>query len=190
MTIPGTPILVEGHAIVSSDGMIADATGAMPPELRNDADWRLFQAALDRSALVVLGRIGHARHPNPGRLRLVLTRSVESLEADPADPLATYWNPSGIAIGQVIANLGISEGTIAVTGGTGTFDLFLPYCDRFVLAEVRGLEMPNGTPCFTKGHPRFVFPGEGLEARDMQAIDRGVIQTHWVRKVKSGQAST
>lgn len=188
MTIPGTPILVEGHAIVSSDGMIADATGAMPPELRNDADWHLFQAALDRSALVVLGRIGHARHPNPGRRRLVLTRSVETLASDPADPLATYWNPSGIDIAQIVATLGISEGTIAVTGGTGVFDHFLPLYDRFVLAEVRGLRMQNCTPCFTKGHPRFVFPGAGLEARDMQAIAPGVIQTRWVRAVKSGQA--
>lgn len=188
MTIPGTSLLVEGHAIVSDDGMIADASGAMPPELRNDADWRLFQAALDRSALVVLGRIGHARHPNPGRRRLVLTRSVEALEPDPADPLASYWNPSGITVGDVATRLGVTEGTIAITGGTGTFDLFLPLYDRFVLAEVRGLRMHNGTQCFTKGHPRLVLPGAGLEARDMEAIDRGVIQTQWVRAVKSGQA--
>lgn len=188
MTIPGTSLLVEGHAIVSDDGMIADASGAMPPELRNDADWRLFQAALDRSALVVLGRIGHARHPNPGRRRLVLTHSVDALEPDPADPLASYWNPSGITVGDVATRLGITEGTIAITGGTGTFDLFLPLYDRFVLAEVRGLRMHNGTQCFTKGHPRLVLPGAGLEARDMEAIDRGVIQTQWVRAVKSGQA--
>jgi hypothetical protein len=187
MTIPGTSILVEGHAIVSSDGMIADATGAMPDGLRNDADWRLFQAALDRSALVVLGRIGHARHPNPGRRRLVLTRAVVAFEPDTADPLATLWNPSGMDIAEVASRLGISAGTIAITGGTGTFDHFLPLYDRFVLAEVRGLDLPEGTPCFTKGHPRFVLPGAGLEARDMEAIDRGVIQTQWVRAVKSGQ---
>lgn len=187
MTIPGTDILVEGHAIVSSDGMIADEAGGMPPELRNDADWRLFQAALGRAALVVLGRIGHARHPNPGRRRLVLTRSVADLQPDPIDAQSTYWNPAGLDITEVVARLGITGGVVAVTGGTGTFDLFLPWYDRFVLAEVRGLEMPNGTPCFSKGHPRFVFPGAGLEARDMETIDRGVVQTHWVRATKSGQ---
>lgn len=187
MTIPGTGILVEGHAIVSADGMIADQAGAMPPELRNDVDWRLFQAALDRAALVVLGRIGHLRHPNPGRRRLVLTRSVVDLQPDPVDSRASYWNPAGLDITEVVARLGIHEGTIAVTGGTGAFDLFLPWYDRFVLAEVRGLAMHNGTPCFSKGHPRFVFPGVGLEARDMQLIDKGVVQTHWVRAAKSGQ---
>lgn len=184
MTIPGTDILVEGHAIISDDGMIADATGGMPPELRNDADWRLFQAALDRAALVVLGRIGHMRHPNPGRRRLVLTHSVTDLQPDPVDAKSSYWNPAGLDITEVMARLGITEGTVAITGGTGTFDLFLPWYDRFVLSEVRGLNMPDGTPCFTKGHPRFVLPGAGLEARDMEMIDRGVVQTQWVRVPK------
>jgi len=187
MTIPGTEILVEGHAIVSSDGMIAAADGSMPPQLRNDADWRIFQSALDRAALVVLGRIGHARHPNPGRRRLVLTHSVAELETDPQDGLSSYWNPSGLEIAAALDRLGIHEGTIAVTGGTGTFDLFLPWYDRFLLSEVRSFELPDGIPCFSKGHPRFTLPGAGLEPRDMELIDRGVVQTHWVRAAKSGQ---
>jgi len=188
MSIAGTNILVEGHAIISADGMIAAADGSMPPELRNDADWRLFQASLDRAALVVLGRLGHMRHPNPGRRRLVLTRSVADLQPDPLDPKATYWNPGGIDIAEVMARLNIAEGTLAITGGTGAFDLFLPLYDRFVLSEVRDLILSDGTPCFTKGHPRFVLPGASLEARDMELIDRGVVQTQWVRKPKSGQA--
>lgn len=179
MSIPGSSVIVEGHAIVSVDGMIAAADGSMPPALRSEADWHLFQAALDVAALVVLGRIGHTRHPNPGRRRLVLTRSVTDLQPDPADPLATLWNPAGMEIGAVLDQLGITEGTIAITGGTGTFDLFTPFYDRFVLSEVRGLTLDNGIPCFTKGHPRFVLPGAGLEARDMEMIDRGVVQTQW-----------
>ncbi len=181
MSIPGSAVIVEGHAIVSVDGMIAAADGAMPPALRNEADWRIFQAALDVAALVVLGRLGHTRHPNPGRRRLVLTRSVDSLEPDADDPLTTYWNPVNIEIGLVLERLGITEGVIAVTGGTGTFDLFVPMFDRFVLSEVRDLALDNGIPCFSKGHPRLVLPGAGLEARDMELIDRGVVQTQWLR---------
>lgn len=181
MSIPGSSVIVEGHAIVSVDGMIAAADGTMPPALRNEADWRIFQAALDVAALVVLGRLGHTRHPNPGRRRLVLTRSIDSLEPNPYDPLTTYWNPSSIEIGPVLERLGITEGVIAVTGGTGTFDLFVPLFDRFVLSEVRDLTLDHGIPCFTKGHPRLVLPGAGLEARDMELIDRGVVQTQWVR---------
>jgi hypothetical protein len=181
MPIQGTSVIVEGHAIVSVDGMIAAADGTMPPALRSEADWRIFQAALDVAALVILGRLGHERHPNPGRRRLVLTRSVVTLEPDPDDPLTHNWNPANIEIAHVLDRLGITEGVLAVTGGTGTFDLFLPFYDRFVLSEVRGLTLDNGIPCFTKGHPRFVLPGAGLEARDMELIDRGVIQTQWVR---------
>jgi len=181
MSIPQSSVIVEGHAIVSVDGMIAAADGSMPPALRNEADWRLFQAALDRAALVVLGRVGHSRHPNPGRRRLVLTRSVIALEPDGADPLTHFWNPAGLGIADVLAQLGIADGTIAITGGTGTFDLFLPLFDRFVLAEVRDLMLPDGIPTFSKGHPRLVLKGSGLEARDMELIDRGVVQTQWVR---------
>lgn len=181
MSIPGSSVIVEGHAIVSVDGMIAAADGTMPPALRNEADWRIFQAALDAAALVVLGRLGHERHPNPGRKRLVLTRSVDTLERDPDDPLTHYWNPANIEIGPVLDQLGITDGVLAVTGGTGTFDLFLPLFDRFVLSEVRDLTLADGIPCFTKGHPRLVLPGAGLEARDMELIDRGVVQTQWVR---------
>ncbi len=184
MPIPSSKVIVEGHAITSADGMIAAADGTMPPELHSEADWRLFQAALDDSVLVVLGRIGHARHPNPGRSRLVLTRSVADLSPDPSDQHATFWNPAGMEIAAVLDRLGISEGTVAVTGGTGTFDHFLPFYDRFVLSEVRGLTLPGGIPCFSKDHPRFVLPGAGLEPRDMEIIDRGVLQTHWVRAEK------
>ncbi len=73
--------------------MIADQQGQMPPQLRNDADWQQFQAALDQAALVVLGREGHQKHPNPGRRRLVLTRRVRGLVLDPEDRLSHFWNP-------------------------------------------------------------------------------------------------
>lgn len=181
MPIPGSEVHIEGHAIVSDDGMIASADGTMPDRLRVDADWRWFQAALDRAALVVLGRLGHLRHRNPGRRRLVLTRSVTDLLADPADPLATLWNPAACGLAEALHRLSIDRGTVAITGGTGAFDLAVPYYDSFVLSEVRGLAIPDGVPCFSTGHPRFVLPGAGLGPTDMHAIAPGVIQTTWTR---------
>jgi hypothetical protein len=176
-------LAVEGHAIVSADGMIADARGEMPGRLRNDADWRYFQAALDRAALVVLGRLGHARHPNPGRRRLVLTHQIETLEQDRHDALATFWNPAGLPLQHVLDSLGVYEGTLAITGGTGSFDLFLPYYSSFVLAEVHGFLLPGGTPCFSNGHPRDVLRAAGLRPGKTLTIDpsANVTQTDWTR---------
>lgn len=184
LTLPLPPsIRVTGHAIVSADGMIADAEGAIPPQLRNETDWRRFQAALDDARLVVLGRIGHQRHPNRGRRRLVLTRSIPRLAPLSEDPLVHFWNPAGAEFADVLLELGIAAGNIAVTGGTGTFDQFLDCYDRFVLAEVHDQILPGGTPCFGGGHPRVALAAAGLVPAQPDLIDwdASVTETVWRR---------
>lgn len=179
----GKTYRVIGHAIVSADGMIADADGVMPAPLRNDADWAIFQAALDRSSIVVVGRLGHRRHPNPGRRRLVFTGSVERFETDAADPLATLFNPAGMAVEDVLDRTGVPEGVVAVTGGRQVFEHFLPDYDEFMLAEVDGFALPGGTPCFSAGHPRAVLAAAGLVPAERREIDpsNGVTLTRWER---------
>lgn len=170
-----------GHAIVSADGMIADRQHMMPLALKNDADWRRFQAALNDAALVVVGRLGHEAHPNPGRKRLVVTSRVAWLERDPADDNAMLWNPVGIGLTRVLAGLGLTEGTIAVTGGTRVFDLFLPLFTQFDLVEVTGVTIPDGVPCFTDGPPAAMLARAGMVAGTPEALDAGVDLTVWSR---------
>lgn len=172
-------LTIEGHAIVSADGMIADAAGEYPPALRNDADWAQYQAALDRSALVVLGRRGHERHPNPGRRRLVLTHRVARLAEDPNDPRATLWNPGTLPLRDAVAALGIDAGIIAITG---VFDLFIADYDRFALSESHRLLLA-GRPCFAGGHPRAVLAEAGLRPISVELIDpvAMVTTTVWER---------
>ena len=43
----------------------------------------------------------------------------------------------------MLETLGIEDGIVAITGGTGTFDLFAPLLDAFVLSEVHGLVLPG-----------------------------------------------
>jgi len=72
---------VEGFAIVSDDDRIADAHGRMPDALRNEADWRTFQAGLDRMDAVLLGRISHEVTPDrSGRLRIVVSAHADGIE--------------------------------------------------------------------------------------------------------------
>ena len=175
------PIEIVGHAIVSSDGKIADGARNMPAGLRVDADWRRFQAALDAASLVVVGRRGHAAHPNPGRKRLVVTSSVAWLERDPGDDNAMLWNPDGIGFAWVLAGLAIESGTIAVTGGQGVFDLFLPGFTRFDLVEVAGLTLPGGIDCFSGGPPSAVLDAVGLTPLPPEDLAPGVALTVWRR---------
>lgn len=170
-----------GHAIVSADGMIADHARRMPASLRNDADFRRFQAALDAAALVVLGRLGHELHANPGRNRLVVTSRVAALESDPQDGRATLWNPAGLAFDAVLTELGIAGGTIAVTGGTRVFDLFLPLFTQFDLVTAERVSIPDGVPCFSAGQPEHVLAGAGLRAEPPVELDRGVTLRVWRR---------
>ena len=172
---------IVGHAIVSADGMIADRHHRTPPALRNDADWRRFQAALNNAALVVLGRIGHEAHPNPGRKRVVVTSRVAWLERDPADANAMLWNPFGISFNRVLAGLGIADGTVAITGGTRVFDLFLPRFDMFDLVEVARVTIPDGVPCFSNGAPAKMLAGAGMKAPETEELDPGVRLTVWRR---------
>ena len=169
-----------GHAIVSVDGKIAAADGSVPPALRNDVDWQRFQEQLDAADLVVLGRQGHERFSNPGRRRLVATRSVPTLMQDPHDKKATFWNPAGVSFNAATASLGLSQGTIAVAG---VFDLFCDLFTRFDLAESQTLLIRDGLPCFTSGHPRLVLANAGLTPGHWEMLDPEgpVTLTEWRR---------
>ena len=175
-----------GHAIVGADGMIADRDHKMPAALRNDADWQRFQRSLDRAALVVLGRLGHEAHPNPGRRRLVVTSRVAWLERDPDDPNTMLWNPGGISFNRVLAGLGLVDGTVAVTGGTRVFDLFLPRFTQFDLVEVAEVTIPDGVPCFSGGRPQAVLAEAGLSVGTEEELDAGVRLRVWSRSQQSG----
>lgn len=173
-------LLFEGHAIVSADGMIADAAGNVPAGLRNAADWHQYQAALDAAVLTVTGRRGHEANPNRGRRRLVLTRSVARLAADPHDPRATFWNPAGLGFTGALEELGIDAGTVAITGA---FAHFRPHLTAFLLSEAHGLVLRGGTPCFADGHPRAVLAADGLSPASVTLIDPAamVTSTRWQR---------
>jgi hypothetical protein len=92
-----------------------------------------------------------------------------------------FWNPAGIGFPRVLAGLGIADGTIAVTGGQRVFDLFLPLFTRFDLAEVAGVTIPDGVPCFSSGMPEEVLARAELMAGKPEELDTGVTLTIWSR---------
>src|ERR1700743_1311671 len=89
-------LTIEGYVIVSADGMLADAGHVMPESLKFEGDKRFFTAALDHADLIVHGRHSFEDQPSsPRRKRIAVTRTVDAIAPDPANPRATLWNPAG-----------------------------------------------------------------------------------------------
>lgn len=180
-SIPAIPddVSIVGHAIVCANGMIADETGNIPDALIIEADQRNFQAALDASALVVLGRKGHEKHPAKGRQRLVVSSSVDQLAQEPGSSNVHFWNPAGLAFPSVLVELGICAGNIAITGGQSVFELFLPHYTGFILAQVQDVRLHRGIACFDQGHPQNVLMNAGMIVDSTRVLEENVIETIW-----------
>ena len=175
----------EGYAIVSADGMIADADAHMPPALQNPADARFFSEALDRAAVLVHGRHSHEGHANsPRRRRVVVTRHASAIAAHPEWPHAVAWNPSGAPFSAACEALGIAGGTAAILGGPEVFALFLGLgYDRFQLSRAAHVRLPGGLPIFGRGRlpVEEALATAGLAPGQPRWLDReaGVSVTTW-----------
>ena len=71
------------------------------------------------------------------------------------------------------------DGIVAVTGGTGVFDLFRPLFTGFDLVRVPLLTIPDGIPCFSAGDPRVVLSAIGLHVIQTAALDSTATLTLW-----------
>ena len=101
MVISRRPSCIEGYAIVSEDGMLANSAGVMPDSLKIKADQEFFERGLDGVDVVVHGRHSHEhqRHSDLRR-RLILTRRIAALAPDPSNKKALFWNPAGVSLEQ------------------------------------------------------------------------------------------
>ena len=178
---------IEGHAIASEDGMIADSTGLMPNSLKFPSDQKLYEEALDRATVLANGRLSYEWQKNsPRRKRLVITRSVAGLAPDPKNPNARLWNPAGASLETACAALGAPGGVIAVIGGPFVFSLFLALgYDAFHLSRAPGVRLPGGVPVFHEQEagrsPEEVLAAAGLKPGAAQRFDEGVTLVEWTR---------
>jgi len=179
---------IEGYVIVSADGMIADANAVIPDSIKNAADQRFFQNALDEAAVVVHGRHSDEGGPRAARRkRLVLTRQIAALAPDPTRPNSLLWNPTGTTLEQALEVIGVRDGIIAVIGGPNVFSLFLPLYDRFNLSRAANAKVPGGLPVFPEvgpnATPEDVLARHGLKPGPRRDLDAaaGVSLVTWAR---------
>jgi dihydrofolate reductase len=181
------PLRIEGYAIVSADGMLANAAGVMPDSLKFEADHQFFEHGLDGVDVVVNGRHSNERQQHsPQRRRLIVTRRVSTIAADPSNEKALFWNPTGASFEQALAALGTLGGRIAIIGGTDVFGMFLDRYDVFFLSRASGVRLPGGRPVFPgvpARTPEDVLAGHGLEPGQRQMLDagKGVAVVAWRR---------
>jgi hypothetical protein len=180
---------IEGFAIVSAEGMLADADRRVPPGLIVKADQEFFQGSLDEAALVVHGRHSHEGGPHSaGRFRLVVTTRPPSLAPDPAHPKSLLWNPRGASLEEAWVRLGAPAGVCAVIGGPHVYALFLEIgYDAFHLSQAANVRVPGGLTIFPDVGPQCspadVLARHGLKPGPQRALDAaaGVTLVTWQR---------
>ena len=180
---------IEGFAIVSADGMLADANRVQPAGLIVPADQKFFHDSLAGAALVVHGRHSHEGGPHAdGRHRLVVTSRVGSLAPDSAHPKSLLWNPEGATLDEAWKGLGAPPGLCAVIGGPDVFDLFLDIgYDAFHLTRAPAVRLPGGRPLFpdiARGRtPDEILLSRGLSPGPARLLDQsaGVTLVTWKR---------
>lgn len=182
-----SPYHIEGFAIVSQDGMLANAAGVMPPELIVEADQRFFEDGLERMDAVVHGRHSQEQHRRSAtRLRLIATRKIPTLQQDPLNPSALLWNPAGASFEQGLNALGVSRGKIGIIGGTDVFGLFLPHYTVFNLSRANDVRLPGGRPVFPQVptlSPEDVLGRHSMKSGPVQVLDhhRNAALAVWTR---------
>ena len=186
------PRRIEGYAIVSEDGMLANVAGIMPDQLKFEADQQFFERGLDGVDVVVHGHHSHEQQPHSHlRRRLIVTRKIPGIAADPSNEKALFWNPGGASFERALAALGVLDGSsVGVIGGTGVFGMFLDRYDIFYLSRAPGVRLPGGRPVFPEvpsRTPEQVLASHGLEHRQRQVLDpaKGLAVVSWRRALKT-----
>ena len=178
---------IEGYVILSANGMLADASGIMPPQLKYDADQKFFEAALERADLIVRGKNSFEDQPRSLlRTRIWVTQSIPALASDPTNPKATLWNPAGATFEDACRHAGVTSGTAAIIGGPDVFEMFMDRYDTFWLSQAHRLRIPGGLggfPGIPQRSAQDVLASHGLKPTETRVLDaeHGVDVTAWRR---------
>lgn len=182
------PLTIEGYVIASGDGMLTDASGAMPDSLKFEGDYDFFSGSLDRVDLIVHGRKSFEDQPNsPTRRRVIVTHRVDGLAPDPDNALATLWNPAGASFAQACEAAGVTAGTVAIIGGPDIFAMFFDRYDTFWLSQAPHVLLPGGRGCFPgipARTPQQILAAHGLTPGTPRVLDatHDVTVTPWRRR--------
>jgi dihydrofolate reductase len=179
---------IEGYAIISEDGMLANSARIMPDSLKFEADQRFFERGLDGVDVVVHGRHSQEQQPRSHlRHRLILTRRVAATARHPSNEWALLWNPAGASFEAALSALGTPDASVGVIGGAEVFALFLDRYDGFYLSRAPNVRLPGGRPVFPEvpmRTPGQILAAHGLHPDEPEMLDpvKGLTMVRWRRK--------
>lgn len=178
---------IEGFAIVSEDGMLANEAGVMPTSLKFDADRAFFERGLDRVDVVVHGRHSNERQPHSHlRLRLVVSDQIPTIATDPSNEKALFWNPAGASFEEALSAVGTPNARVGIVGGSEVFGMFLDHYNSFHLSRAPNVWLPGGRPVFPgvpAQTPEELLSAHGFEpgAREWLDLEKGLTLVSWQR---------
>jgi hypothetical protein len=181
------PKSIVGFAIVSKDGMLANAAGVIPASLKCEADRLFFEHGMDKVDVAVHGRHSNERQPKSfSRKRLILTRQIRDIEPADASGRVFHWNPGGASFEEALAAVDAPGARVGVVGATDVFGLFLGGFDSFFLTRGPDVVLQGGRPVFPgvpEETPEQVLAGAGLISGDEVELDqdRQLVVAHWCR---------
>ncbi len=179
---------IEGYAIISEDGMLANSARIMPDSLKFEADQRFFEHGLDELDVIVHGRHSQEQQSRSRtRRRLVLTRSIAGIARHPSNERALLWNPVGASFEAALSALGALDASVGVIGGAEAFALFLDRYDEFYLSRAPNVRLPGGRPVFPEVPmltAEQVLAAHGLHPAEPEMLDpaKGLTMVRWRRK--------
>jgi hypothetical protein len=182
------PKRVVGFAIVSEDGMLADAQHVMPESLKFDADQKYFADGMDTVEVSIHGKHSHEQQLHSARRhRITVTHDVPGVAPDPKEPKGVLWNPAGASFEEAWAAFKLNGASLGVVGATSVFGLFLDSYEEFHLTRAPKVTLPGGVPVFPgvpTQTPEEIMRAHGLEQGETKTLDaaKGVTVTIWRRK--------
>jgi hypothetical protein len=107
---------------------------------------------------------------------MIVSDRSPGFSVHPSIPNAWVWNPVNMAFEKACREMGVTEGKIAISGGTAVFGLFLRIAfDAFHLSGAAKLVLPGGRPVFAEvpaKTPEEVLSEHGLRPMPVQMLDR------------------
>lgn len=165
---------LHGYAMTCRNDCIATHTGEIPQVLLDAIESKRYQALLNECTAIIMGHRAHKTQPNTKqRNRTIMSRSVTALEHKEG---GWWWNPSTMALDNMLRMVAATGGRIAINGGQTALEHFIDNgLDTLHICRAESLAIQDGlkllAACDRKTTVDDVLRAEGWDLVERKLID-------------------